>query len=305
VLVDRQPTGDKVRSEKGVRRTRAHRNAAVSRAAERSPAATASRAADLARQLRRLEPRVVAPPPELDGDYAQAVADGAVDVARRRLERRIRAHMPGGALEVSFTDNRYTMISVRREPSRRRYRLRVHHMFADAGAGVTRALARYVCDNDAGASRLLGRFIDEHQHRVRPRRAKAKLPVVTDGACFDLREIFDDLNRRYFGGAIDARITWGARGGRRSRRTSIKMGSYSVEDRLIRIHRTLDRPFVPRYFVEWIVYHEMLHQVHAAPVVDGRRRFHTPAFCADEARFERYPEARAWERANIERILDF
>ena len=43
------------------------------------------------------------------------------------------------------------------------------------------------------------------------------------------------------------------------------MGSYSVEDRLIRIHPTLDRPDVPRYYVAWIVYHEMLHQSTAFP----------------------------------------
>ncbi len=28
--------------------------------------------------------------------------------------------------------------------------------------------------------------------------------------------------------------------------------SYSVEERLIRIHAALDRPFVPRFFIDWI-----------------------------------------------------
>ena len=83
------------------------------------------------------------------------------------------------------------------------------------------------------------------------------------------------------------------------------MGSYSVEERLIRVHRSLDRTFVPRYFVEWIVYHEMLHQVHQAELVNGRRQFHTPAFLADEARFEHYERARAWERAHLDEILTY
>ncbi len=274
------------------------------RAQNRSPRAaieTANRAANLARQVRRAEPSYSF----LDGDFDQAVADGAVDAARVSLERRVRAHMPRASLDITFTDNRYTMISVRREPKARRYRLRVHHMFADAGPTVTRALARYVADNDAAASRMLGEFIDEHQHRVRPRRDRSRIQTVTEGDCFDLEELYDDLNRRYFGGTIDARISWGARSRRVRRRNSIKMGSYSVEDRLIRIHRTLDRPFVPRYFIEWIVYHEMLHQVHEAPIIGGRRRFHTKAFLEDEARYERYDEARAWERANIDRLLTY
>ena len=242
-----------------------------------------------------------------DGDFAQALADGAVEEARVTLERRVRAHLPRGTLDLTLTDNRYTMISVRRDTSGGPvYRVRLHHMFVDAGPAVTRALARYVARNEGEASRLLGDYIDANQHRVRPRSRRGGAPtLVTRGEIHDLRAIFDDLNRRYFGGGIDARITWGQRTGRPRKRNSIKMGSYSVEDRLIRIHRSLDREFVPRFFVEWIVYHEMLHQIHDVPVVNGRRRFHTRAFLEDEARFEHYALARTWERAHLDELLTY
>ena len=81
------------------------------------------------------------------------------------------------------------------------------------------------------------------------------------------------------------------------------MGSYSVEDRLIRIHPSLDRPDVPRYFVEWIVFHEMLHQVFDIPKVNGRRRFHTPEFLERESQFEHYERARRWERRHLDHLL--
>jgi hypothetical protein len=81
------------------------------------------------------------------------------------------------------------------------------------------------------------------------------------------------------------------------------MGSYSVEDRLIRIHASLDRPFVPKLFVEWIVYHEMLHQKHDIPVVGGRRQFHTREFLREEAEYEHYDRASRWERENLDKIL--
>src|SRR5262249_19091753 len=122
---------------------------------------------------------------------------------------------------------------------------------------------------------------------------------------YDLQEIFDGINRRYFNGRIEARITWGQRGGKHKRRNSIKMGSYSVEDRLIRIHPSLDRKFIPRYFVEWIVYHEMLHQVHDIPTILGRRIFHTDAFLEQEAEFAHYKRARDWERQHLNRILNY
>ncbi len=234
---------------------------------------------------------------------------GELASAETSLARRIRAHLERGQVRVTLTDNRYTMISVRRQPrghAQRSYDVRLHCMFADADPVITRALARYIAENDRDASRVLGDFIDANQEVVRGRARKSPAQVIlTAGDHHDLRSIFDELNDRYFGGAIDAAITWGARTGRPRRRHSIKMGSYSVEERLIRLHRSLDRAFVPRFFVAWIVFHEMLHQVHDIKVKNGRREFHSKAFFADEARFDRYVEARAWERSHLDALLTY
>ena len=228
------------------------------------------------------------------------------EAARQYLERRIASHLSAGRLALGITDNQFTMISVRRDRGPV-YRVRLHHMFVTAPPTVTHALARYIACNESEASRDLSRFIEENQHIIRRvvRRRAPTLTLETSGEVHDLQQVFDDLNRTYFEEKIDARITWGARGGRRRQRTSIKMGSYSVEDRLIRIHPALDRRFVPRYFLEWIVYHEMLHQVHDIPVVGGRRQFHTPEFYAQESNYEHYERARDWERRNLDRILTF
>ncbi len=257
----------------------------------------------------------------LSSDGASRAA-GLVEVMRRRksaaptpaeiteaqdsLERRIRAHLAKGRVQVTLTDNRYTMISVRRISKEKRFEVRLHHMFADADPVITRALARYIAENDSDASRVLGDFIDANSDHVKGRSRRTPAQVIfTAGENHDLRQLFDELNARYFDNRIEAAITWGARTGRPRRRNSIKMGSYSVEDRLIRLHRSLDRGFVPRFFVEWIVFHEMLHQVHDIKVKNGRREFHSKAFMADEARFERYDEARAWERSHLDALLTY
>ena len=272
--------------------------------------ARASRHAAVAEALQRQTQRPLARRPhsfELDGSYTQARADGAVADAAVRLEHRIRAHLDRGNLSVVLTDNRYTMISVRREREEGPfYKVRLHHMFADACPSVTRALARYIAHNDSSASSLLGEYIDVHQHRVRLGYSRAqRIKLDHDGRHHNLIEIYDDLNRRYFASSIDARITWGQRSNKKRRRNSIKMGSYSVEDKLIRIHRSLDRGFVPRFFVEWIVYHEMLHQVHGVQIVGGRRAFHPPEFLEQEAEFEHYDLARQWERDHLDALLTF
>jgi hypothetical protein len=230
--------------------------------------------------------------------------------ARKALEERISSamfpHAPEARLALAVTDNRFTMISVKREKGL--FRLRLHHMFLDADPDIVRALGRYVARNDRDASQLLARYIDVNHRKIR--RARRRRPTVFTiemrGEVHDLKEIYDDLNRRYFDNKIDARITWSQRaqpGAKRRRRNSIKMGSYSVEDRLIRIHASLDRPFVPRLFVEWIVYHEMLHQKHDIPVVGGRRQFHTAEFLAEEAQYEHFQRMSRWERENLDKIL--
>lgn len=226
--------------------------------------------------------------------------------AQDSLERRIRAHLTKGRVQVTLTDNRYTMISVRRIAKEKRYEVRLHHMFADADPVITRALAQYIADNDADASRVLGDFIDANSDHVRGRSRRAPTQVIfTAGEHHDLRQIYDDLNARYFENKIEAAITWGPRTGRARRRNSIKMGSYSVEDRLIRIHRSLDRAFVPRFFVAWIVFHEMLHQVHDIRVKNGRREFHSKEFLADEAQYDQYDQARSWERRHLDALLTY
>jgi hypothetical protein len=251
-------------------------------------------------------------------DYALALAEAlrkkrsGTDVppeiveAQDSLERRIRAHLSKGRVSVTLTDNRYTMISVRRLAKEKRYEVRLHHMFADADPVITRALAHYIADNDPDSSRVLGDFIDQNSDHVRGRARRQPTQVIfTAGEHHDLRQIYDDLNTRYFDNKIDAMITWGQRTGRPRRRNSIKMGSYSVEDRLIRIHRSLDRAFVPRFFVAWIVFHEMLHQVHDIRVKNGRREFHSKEFLADEAMYEHYDEAKSWERRHLDALLTY
>ncbi len=252
---------------------------------------TATYAAELADALRKK--RGTELPPE-------------IAEAQESLERRIRAHLAKGRVSVTLTDNRYTMISVRRLAKEKRYEVRLHHMFADADPVITRALAHYIADNDSHASRVLGDFIDQNSGHVRGRARRQPTQLIfTAGEHHDLREIYDDLNARYFDNKIEAAITWGQRTGRPRRRNSIKMGSYAVEDRLIRIHRSLDRAFVPRFFVAWIVFHEMLHQVHDIRVKNGRREFHSKEFLADEAMYEHYDEAKSWERRHLDALLTY
>jgi hypothetical protein len=222
--------------------------------------------------------------------------------ARQALERRLTlAH--GGPVILRVTDNVRQMVS--HTLTHGLLQIRLHHMFLDAPALVQEALVRYVVAGERSASQVVGRYIEDNGFRIRASRPVSR-PLVTQGTTHDLYVLFHAINDKYFGGAVDALITWGRHGRPTSVRTprrSIKLGSYSATERLIRVHPALDRPWVPRYFVSYIVYHEMLHHVIPQSQGSGRRMLHPPLFLARERLFRDYDRSLAWERSHISRLL--
>ncbi|MBX3263752.1 MAG: hypothetical protein KIS78_19855 [Labilithrix sp.] len=237
--------------------------------------------------------------------------------ARQALERRLKAACPGRPVVLSITDNRHSIISHALKSGV--LHARIHHMFLDAPPQVIDALVRYVARDDRAASQIVGHYIEANGARLARRRPRA-IPLQAKGDHHDLLSLFNELNQRYFDGGCHALITWGRRTTRRDRkpRQAIKLGSYSSLERLIRIHPVLDRPWVPRYFVAYVVYHEMLH--HMIPSARGnarqassniasakgqiaRRVLHPPEFLERERHFRNFERALEWERRHIARLL--
>jgi hypothetical protein len=209
---------------------------------------------------------------------------------------------PGKDLSVRLTDNRQTIIAVRRSPSL--CKVRVHRIFTRAKPPILAALGHYIARDDHAAALLLKAFIEQHEDEIIQVPAKPRIPrLQPKGRHHDLQQIFDTLNATYFESALSAKITWGARPAPRKRQ-SIKVGSYVVEDGLIRIHPALDQREVPPLFVAWVVFHEMLHAKHPVTVEGNRRCFHSPAFLAEEKRFVGHQAALAWQARNLARLLD-
>ena len=63
--------------------------------------------------------------------------------------------------------------------------------------------------------------------------------------------------------------------------------------------------WVPRWFIEYVVFHEMLHSVVPDKYDRKRRRriVHTEEFLEKERKFRWYRRAKAWEVANLPRLL--
>ena len=127
-------------------------------------------------------------------------------------------------------------------------------------------------------------------------------PLPNRGRYHDLDLILANLRARYFPDSASVTIRWGRWSGR-TRTRSIRFGAYLPGEKLIRIHPALDQAFVPRSFVEFIVYHELLHYVIPPVRVKGRYQIHSAAFRQREREFPAYAEAIAWRQRSLRRLL--
>lgn len=221
--------------------------------------------------------------------------------ARQALERKLRSAY-AGPVSLSVTDNRHRIVSHSTHAGV--LQVRIHHMFLDAPSAVVDALVHYMLRADRDASLKVSAYIEAQNARL-ARRKPRSIPLVTRGSHHDLLGIARELNEKYFDGTCNALVTWGtgSRTKRSSPRKSIKLGSYSDLDRLVRIHPVLDKAWVPRYFVAFVLYHEMLHHALPARRLGGRRDLHSPEFRERERLFRAHDRAVTWEKRNIARLL--
>ena len=139
---------------------------------------------------------------------------------------------------------------------------------------------RYVANHEISAKARLVR-------QIRGR----KLIHSARGHYYHLEEIFEDLNRRFFHGLMGRpQLTWSQNYARNS------LGHYDPAHNAIVISRIFDHPHVPRYVVEYIVFHEMLHLRHPVKLRGSRRCVHSREFLAEEKQFPEREKAQKFLR---------
>ncbi len=114
-------------------------------------------------------------------------------------------------------------------------------------------------------------------------------PILREADRYDLGALFEQLNRRYFAASLRRpQLGWSVRSWR------VQMGVFDPTlDRIV-LNRRLDAEDVPRWAVEYVLYHEMLHVKHPGELARCGLRVHSRAFRAEEKRFAHYEEARRW-----------
>ena len=124
--------------------------------------------------------------------------------------------------------------------------------------------------------------------RMRSRRVR-RVVAIPQGQHHDLGTLFDRLNQQYFGGALQRpHIGWSTRSWRR------QFGAYDPGPNQIVLNRRMDRPEIPQFVVEYVLFHEMLHVKHPTRRSGCTLLAHSREFRGEEKRFAQFATARKY-----------
>ncbi len=134
------------------------------------------------------------------------------------------------------------------------------------------------------------RAMSEKAHMVRQMRGRKRIESPV-GNVYHLDDIFEELNTKFFYGLLARpNMTWSQNNARNL------LGHYDPAHNAIVVSRVFDDVRVPRYVVEYIVYHEMLHLKHPVKLKGSRRCVHSKQFQEEEKLFPHLDEAKKFLR---------
>jgi hypothetical protein len=220
------------------------------------------------------------------------------------LEQKIRRYYDWN-IKLRINNNTTNLFSLEKTYPSREVKLNLHRIFLKAPTPVIQALVRFIRNPIEKYKKDIRIFIYEHSHEIESKTdASHPTPVVTKGKYFNLATILRCMNEKYFGNRLHVNITWGKAGIVMGKaRSNIQFANFDSNKNIIHVNPALDKQIVPMYFMEYIVFHEMLHKVIPPTITQsGRLYFHTKAFRQREREFKDFKKAVSWQRENWHRL---
>lgn len=221
-----------------------------------------------------------------------------VEQIYRRVFRELKPRTPAPGFLIEYRPFANVDSFIRREEANGTVRVRMSDLLEGAPAPVHEALAFILLcklyrkpapEKYNRRYRLFLNRADVRRRMLLLRQIRGRKQVSeARGQCYNLEEIFEELNRRFFNGLLARPLLGWSRHHSRT-----MLGHFDPAHNAIIISRVFDRAGVPRFLVEYILYHEMLHLRHPVEHRSERRCVHTPEFKQAERAFPRLEEARA------------
>lgn len=212
-----------------------------------------------------------------------------------RVFRRLHVRRPMPAFHVEYRDWAQLRSTIRVRDNR--FEVAISDILLGISPIVLEALAeillsrlaRREVSREARACYLACVFSPVIRQRIEEARRSRGYKVMrpAQGEYYDLGEIFEDLNRRFFNSELRRpQLGWSWR------RSRSILGHYDPDHGTITVSRILDTRKTPRFLVEYLVFHEMLHIRFPVERNHHRRIIHSRDFQAAERQFPEYNQSR-------------
>ncbi len=211
--------------------------------------------------------------------------------------RELRPRAPVPPLDIRF--RRFTSLNTTIRLREGKLHVRLSDLLEHAPASVHHAIAHILLAKlyrkpiaptyaDRYRRHVSSEAVLRQAAHIRQTRGRKRI-VSAQGHRWDLDEVFESLNTRFFFGLLGRpTLTWSAHQARRA------LGHYDAAHNTIVVSQVFDRPDTPRCAIEYLLYHEMLHLKHPVRVKAGRRCVHSREFQAEERLFPELEEAKAY-----------
>lgn len=212
-------------------------------------------------------------------------------------------------LKVNQNKSTYLSVSYPRDDL---IKASIHQIFLTADQTVLFALAKYVQGSRGKKNfAIIKAYVHEQDNLAGYTTNKKVPPLKTKGEVYDLEEILRYVESFYFDEQqLGLNITWYTPKKRRKRfsrsfRQNVTFGEYHAPLKLVKINTLIDNWEVPKVFVSFIVYHEVLHHIHPPKVGEtGKSMIHHKEFKKAEKEFLFYDEAMHWKQEYMQNFLD-
>lgn len=204
-------------------------------------------------------------------------------------------------VKLKINDNRSTILSVKWEPDCTKVSL--HRLFLGAPSNIMEALACHICHENSDAPPAVKAYIEDSLKTIDYSNTVDKGKLTTKGSVYDLQKMYKKINQEYFQNKMDLRITWYGTKDCKNR-SRLTFGLYFQPLRLIKINKIMDSEEFPEFFVEYVIFHEMLH--HLCPAyydLLGKHKVHTREFKEKEKNFKYFKEATDWLKVNNQKLF--
>jgi len=226
-------------------------------------------------------------------EQLQLFPESELDHLRKKRILQILETELAAPVDIALTRNRSVVLYSRKKNGK--FQIRMHQLFLHADRRIISALAELINKGSKPARIIINNYLKSHRRRIESDKTRRTLILNPKGKVYDLQKILKEIAPKYGLSARGLRITWSDARIRRGQQ-SIRLGSYNHEEKLIRVHSSLDDESVPLYFVKYIVYHELLHALIPPEGGRGRRNFHPGEYHQLEKKFEHYQAARRFEK---------